>query len=888
MLARMDGRPFVGRGDELARLRDRWRSACRGEGGMVLVSGEPGIGKTRIAAHLAAEVHAEGAVVLHGLTDEDSVVPFQPFVEALRHYAAHTPGLASDRDLDPVIDELASLVPELGRDRSPRSRPPDALSGRYRLFDAVVRVLGHARRERPLLLVVEDLQWADAGTLLLLRAVVRQCAGAPMLVLADYRDREIDPKHGLSRLIADLRLEGAFERIALGGLDEGETAALVAARGAPDADDLARQLHAHTAGNPFFIEELLRSLAEGHAPEEGGVPEGIKDVIGRRLERLAPDELDVLMTAAFLGPDFRLDVLHAVAGDVDVVAAIEAGVRAGLVVEYPGEIERFCFAHALVRETLYERPVLVRRLRLHLAIAEMLELAPLDVHPSELAHHFFVARDVGGAEPAMAYSVQAAGAAGDAHAYEEAAAHYTRALTALDIARPNDAEARADLLVELGGARWQGSEPDRAAPFVEAIALARDLGSPERLARAALGAGGRFYAPGPVDEAYVRLLEEALDALDPSDSPLRARLLARLAERLVFAEPAEAAEALAREAAAMARTTGDPVALESALMALHATLLHVRYARERRRLAEDAVAVAAELGADEIGALAHHWLIYDLIELGELAAARERVAELEALADELRQPLFRHSALSWRSVFAGLAGLPDAERLARESLQLAERADAPEHRSHFMLQLAALRRQQGRLGELREEIERMAARPGPSAVLCRALLALAWLDADDAAAAHAVYRLARQEKVPRSLFWLSTMASLAEAAARLGDAQGAATLYVELEPYASRFVQTSFAGCGGSVHGLLGRLAATNGEDEKARAHLEAALDRHVEFGADALAASTRCDLADLLHGSRSRADRARVAELLRDAGAAAGRLGLEGVAARVESIASR
>jgi DNA-binding SARP family transcriptional activator len=886
MLARVEQRPFVGRGEALRALRRRWRRALEGDGGMLLVAGEPGIGKTRLAARFAAEVHGEGAAVLYGRTDEESVVPYQPFVEALRDYAAHAPGLAADPEIAPVVDELAALVPELGgTPPQPRAPASELRARRYRLFDAVARVLRHAGGERPLLLVLEDLHWADTATLLLLREVVRQGAGTRLLVLGAYQEPEVDPSHALARLMAQLRREDALERIELGGLDEAETAALVATRGTAEPAERTRRLRKQTAGNPYFIEQLLRSAAEATGAEPG-VPEGVKEVIGRRLERLPLDAVDVLMTAAYLGSDIRLETLHAVAGDVDVVEAIEAAVAAGLVVEYPDEIDHFCFAHALVRQTLYERPVLSRRLRLHLVVGEALEQAPLEVHPGELAHHFFLARQVGGAEKAIVYSLEAAEAASEAHAPEEAAEHYRHALAALEIARPTDVAARLDVLLALGAARWQASEPDPAATFLEAAALAREIGSPARLANAALGAGGRFYAPGPVDPAYVALLEEALGALDPGDSSLCARLLVRLAERLALAEPVARAEALAREAVSMARRIGELSALATALMGLHAALLHVRHAAERRRIGEEVLALAGELEADELGALGRHWLIYDLFELGDLEAARERLAALEAVADELRQPLYRHSALSWRAVWAGLGGrFAEAERLARESLRLAQRADAPDRAHHFALQLVALRREQGRLGELREEIERYRARADPGAVVWRALAPLACLDAGDAEGARAAYERARAEEVAETLFWLSAKASLAEAAAMLDDADGAAALYPQLEPHAERLVQTSFTGCAGSVHRLLGRLAATGGRPQAARAHFEAALARHAALGAPALLARTQCDYAELL-ASGSGAERERAGELLRAAGTMAGRLGLAGIAARVQAAA--
>ena len=288
VLERLEERPFVGREAELAVLHDRWAST---PGGVVVVAGEAGVGKTRLAARFAAAAHGGGATVLHGRIDEETVVPYQPFVEALRHYVAHAGGAASAPDLAP-------LVPELGVCRR-SAAAGERENRRYRLFEAVAAVLGQAAAARPLLLVVEDLQWAGRPTLLLLRHVVRRLHGSPLMVLVTLRDAEADRDGAPARLLADLGREEAVQRVALSGLDEAETAVLVG-----DAQ-LARTLQGRTAGNPFFIEEMLRSLAE--APDEPpGVPEGVKDLVSRRLSRLAPATVETLTAAAVLGRDFRL------------------------------------------------------------------------------------------------------------------------------------------------------------------------------------------------------------------------------------------------------------------------------------------------------------------------------------------------------------------------------------------------------------------------------------------------------------------------------------------------------------------------------------------------------------------------------------------------------
>ena len=507
----------------------------------------------------------------------------------------------------------------------------------------------------------------------------------------------------------------------------------------------------------------------------------------------------------------------------------------------------------------------------------------MSVHPAELAHHYFQAREVGGAGKAIVFSLRAAEASQAAHAYEDAAAHYERTLAALEIVNRDDTAARCDVLLALGATRWRANEHDPRSAFVEALELARGLASPDRLARAALGAGGRFYAPGDTDEAYIGLLEEVLAALEPGDSVLRVRVLVRLAENLVFAEPPTRAGELAAEAIGMSRRLGEASGLVAALMGRHAALLHAEHAHERRRIGEQALALAGELGDLELGALARHWLLYDLVELGDLDEARRRQAELDLLAQELHQPLYRHSSLSWRCVSAGLAGrFEDAERIARESVRLAERAAAPDAQAHFTAQLVALRREQGRLDELLPEIERLAG-DQPAAAAWRAILSLAYLDAGDPARAQVAYDRAHGGGVttmPRTMLWLTAMGSLAEAAAQLDDPDQCAQLYCELEPYADRLVQWSFTGNAGSVHRLLGRTAATAGWRDRARTHFEAALRRHAELGAAPLLARTRCDYGEfLLRGTR--AERPIARRHLREAGVAARRLGMTGVASR-------
>ncbi|HKY77105.1 MAG TPA: AAA family ATPase, partial [Acidimicrobiia bacterium] len=285
------GKIFVGRDGELDRLGQLWKEAAAGERRVVFLAGEPGVGKTRLAAELAKQVHDEGATVLAGRCDEDLGVPYQPFVEALRHFVDHAPGL--EARLGRYGGELARLVPEL-TERAPGLPAPlrsDPEMERYRLFDAVAAWLTATANVEPVLLVLDDIQWAAKPTLMLLRHVVASARGR-ILVLGTYRDTELTHDHPLLEVVPDLRRQGGVDRLSMAGLDDAGVAALVEQAAGQALDDagaaLARAVHAETEGNPFFVRELLRHLAETGAiqkqegswttqlpVEELGIPEGV-------------------------------------------------------------------------------------------------------------------------------------------------------------------------------------------------------------------------------------------------------------------------------------------------------------------------------------------------------------------------------------------------------------------------------------------------------------------------------------------------------------------------------------------------------------------------------------------------------------------------------------
>ena len=484
---RADG-VFVGRERELAALVTALGEAFSGTGRLVVVGGEPGIGKSRLAEELASRAGSDGAEIHWGRCwEEGGAPPYWPWVQVLR-------ACVRERGVEQLTDELgagaaevAELVPDV-RLRLPELQMPsgsaDPQQARFRLFDAVAGFLTRASRTRPLVIILDDLNWADRGSLLLLEFVARELAGIKVVLVGTYRDTELSRGHPLAQTLGELSRERLFERVLLRGLDHEDVARFVeSACGFQPDLALVQAIHAHTEGNPFFVGEVVRLLSEEGAltPEASGarerwsarIPDGVREAVGRRLERLSRPCSSTLTIASAVGREFGLDQLAVLVGDLDEDALLEAldeALAAHLVEELPGDAGRYQFTHALIQATLADELSQTRRARLHARIAETLETlygTEAAGHAAELAHHFGEAQSVLGTDKLVRYCALAGESALAERAPEQALVHFERALAAKGDG-PTDDQA-AEVLFGLGRAQLATFGHDQLAPAVTSL-----------------------------------------------------------------------------------------------------------------------------------------------------------------------------------------------------------------------------------------------------------------------------------------------------------------------------------------------------------------------------------------------------------------------------------
>jgi tetratricopeptide (TPR) repeat protein len=496
---------FIGRTEELAALRAAIDAAPEGQASLVMVAGEPGIGKTRLVEEAEAYARFRGAQVLVGRCYEgEAASPYSSFVEVLREYVSTRPDDALRAELGDSASDVAKLVPEI-RKRVPDLTPAtaaDPREERTRLFDSVTSFLINASKANPIMLQLDDLHWADKASLLLLQHLARRFKGSRLILVGTYRDVELDRGHPLSAVLAELRRERLYERVLLRGLSEPEVKELIEAISQQEVasgrgEAFVRAILRETEGNPFFIEEVLRHLVESgtwyrhnsrwvtdaKSIDEMGMPEGVRDVIGRRLSRLSASVNHVLEAAAVLGREFEFEVLGRMnePGEVPTWSAVEEGLSHRLLVESRDRSRaRFAFTHALVRQTLVEGLSLPRRQDLHLKAAQAIEAVHernLDPHVAELANHYRMAGAAADAEKTIDYSIRAGSAAFAVFAYKEAEAHWRAALELMDELGGGDRKRRADLLWLLGAGPGLVSSGAQALEYLEAAApLFEELG----------------------------------------------------------------------------------------------------------------------------------------------------------------------------------------------------------------------------------------------------------------------------------------------------------------------------------------------------------------------------------------------------------------------------
>jgi DNA-binding SARP family transcriptional activator len=903
-LGRRERLPLVGRDVERSRLDQLWQATRSGQRQLVLVAGEPGIGKSRLAAEFARTAHASGAAVLFGRCDEGMGVPYQPFVEALSRYLRQVPDVVLGR----LAGELVRLAPEVGKrvERLPAPLRSDPETERYRLFDAVAAWLGALSETAPVLLVVEDLHWATKPTLLLLAHLLRSDENLRLLVLVTFRDTPLDMTPELADLVAELLRLPGVDRIRLGGLDEPGVGALMEAQAGHDLDDegwaLARIVHGETAGNPFYVREMLSLLAEkGDVVRRDGrwvpgqplakldVPDSVRDVVERRLTRLPDRTSEMLAVAAVLGERFDLAVLAEASGDSEgsVIETLRPAVGARLVTET--DAGRYQFTHALVRSALEDALGPTRAVQLHRAAGSAIEAvhaAHLDVHLPQLAHHFARARDV---DKATEYASRAGDRALDQLAHDEAAAYYRQALELLDPAARPEGEAQCcELLIALGEAQRRSGDPAYRQTLLDAAGLADHLGDSDALARAVLAnSRGFFSISAGVDAPRVTALERALDRAAISDSPVRARLLANLADELVWSDQHERRQGLAAEAVVLARRSGDPVTLAYVLARRYPAL--VPNAERRAEMAE-----LEQLAAGLDAALlvwARLWRSLADLTFGHLEGYHRGLDSAMELADELRQPLLRWPVAFLDAGRYRMAGrLDEAEARNQEAFTMGQAAGVDDAFLIYSATLWWIRYDQGRLDEVLDALEGGSKRADFNP-LQLALLGVAYCEVGRPGdAEHVLDRLAADEfaALPANYARLYGLTMAAEVCAGVRDAERAAVLYGQLHPYRG-LVATGGSLTPGSVDHYLGLLAAVEGRFDQAGRHFEAAHASHEALAAPTWLARTRLEWARMLLTRRQPGDTDRAKELLGQALATARELGLATVERRaVELLASR
>jgi len=895
---------FVGRDTEITSLQTALGASRNGRLQMVLIGGEPGIGKTRLVDSFATRATGLGNAVLVGRSPEEpGATAFWPWVQILRqHFAGSSPGgvgaaLSGVEDIVHILPELQGML------RSPI--PPalgDPLQARFRLFDSIATCLNRAARTTHLVVVLDDIHRADEASLLLLSFLTTALSESPVLVVATYRNTVRTPL--FTRSVSTLSRSECVTTLHLEGLDAHDSAQLLERLTARSHNrPLVDALQERTRGNPFFRSQLAPFFARGKHELLGSLPQDLVATLAAQVEDLPPESRELLTTAAVIGSEFSLTLLAAAldASHDSLLPLLESATDSSILIR-DSRPAHFRFRHALVRDALYQRLGTARRAILHQRIAHTLHHTlggNAGPHLSTIAHHFYEAAATGVIEQAVDYSVLAGDWSSHCLAYEDAASHYGRAIELLDLLTQPNEELRCALLIKQGDHLTKAGARDAArSPFDTASRLANRLGASRFLADAALSASPGLLAleSGVVDGFVIELVEGALSSLGQSHPELRAKLLARLSLALHWSDDADMARKLAEESLSLATNSKDSDVLASARQAVWSALHGPAFLPERTAIASDLIRSSTPSISAETRLVSHLFWLYSLLERGELSAFDRSLVEFRAIAAQIRQP----QGLWYTAMLEGMRALLRGDfdkgaELAQEFAALGRSAHDANAVHSALAHAALICFERGEIGAMIPATVSMV-RQYPSVIVWRA--ALAWMLALDGRHKEAAEELQaigaeRLASIPRRMDWSGTLALLGEAAAIIGDREMARVLYDQLRPLRNALVIHGLCTiCWGAAARVLGLLSECLGDLQSAESELLDAIELNRRIGARPWVAHSQFALARVSIAMATEADAVgRATSLLGEARATAIDLGmtnLQNAATRIEADLGR
>ena len=896
---------FVGGEASLKRVTHAFQRAVHGEGGILVVTGEAGQGKTRLLDEVQRLAQNwQALVAATSCEGREGAAAYSPWASLIRKLAVQCERDESLRDVGASLGEMTSLLSgAFGEPQRPVGQA-DALEApapsRFRVVDTVGLYLSRLTLRRPVLLMLDDLQGADQASLRLLSQLAPEIRHMPLLLIVTVRDRS-GPQEGLlPETLAEVARHNPGGRMTIDGLSKEETGVLVAKLlGAEPSSEWVDTIARRSEGNPFFIREIVSLLqmensesAPARASWATQVPPAVRDVVLRRLARMSPSCRELLECASVLGREWSLDVLALFLDEAPTALAdrlVEAS-EMGFLRERLGEADRYQFAHGLLCETLYESLPMPQRQAFHRRAAEVLEsqaVRATERLPGILAFHWLRVGDEAACARASDWAEEAARHAVSLGAYDEAIKFYSVALDALDRMDHPDPSRRCDVLIGLGGARLDAriADPVGRDSLIRAAQIAQELDESDALVRVALALASTSLQTGPRDREVIKILTAALEALgDRGSTAVRARLMAQLAYQRQGSMDKAAASELNEAAVEMARASDDDQALCEALNLRCAALSGPGLGERRVRDADELLRVSSRAGLAEIGLFAYRWRLHAALEVGDMDAADRELAAYDAAVDRDSLWSGRWYGLTVRAARAMAEGrFGSAERMVMESFAHRRDDTTPLVIGTFAAQLFWLRREQGRASE----VQHLREHDSPH-VAFRVLQMM--IDAELGQADRA--REALQAAVETEVVGLSVdysylyvLSALAETAVMVEDDGCARVLYERMLPYAGDYVNLFLGPLQlGSVSRYLGRLALTFGEPGMAGYHFAHAADANRATGSHLWLAHTRLDWATALSG-QGRAARVEARELLRPCLAESRERGLKGIARRAAEL---